>query len=119
MAAKKIDFETVRKIAHTIGDVEDSTAYGTPALKIRGELLACIPNHKSAEPGSVAIRMDFADRDELLRAAPDTYYLKEHYVNYPVVLVRLARVDESILRDLLGMGWRFVTAKRARKKLRK
>jgi hypothetical protein len=31
--------------------VEESTAYGSPALKVRGKLLACVPAHRSAEPG--------------------------------------------------------------------
>src|SRR6266849_2897966 len=81
------------------------------SLKVRGKLLACIPIHKSAEPGSVAVRIDFDRRAELMAAAPDVYYLTDHYVNYPVVLVRLSKIHTGALRDLLGMAWRFVTAK--------
>lgn len=92
--------------------VEESTMYGTPALKAGGKLLACIPSHKSAEPGSLAVRVDFEQRDELIETAPDIYYLKDHYVNYPVVLVRLSRIQADALEDLLGMAWRFVTAKK-------
>jgi hypothetical protein len=33
-------------------------------------------------------------------------------LNYPMVLVRMSRIDPSALRDLLGMAWRFVTAKK-------
>ena len=108
---KRIDFDTVRSIALGMPDVEESTTYGSPALKIRGKLLACIPVHRSAEPDSVAIRIDFARRDELLNTAPDVYYLTDHYVNYPVVLVRLSRIHTDALRDLLGMAWRFVATK--------
>ena len=86
--------------------------YGSPALKVGGKLLACIPTHKSAEPGSVVVRIDFDRRAELLATAPDVYYLKDHYLNYPAVLVRLSRIHPDALRDLLGMSWRFVTAKR-------
>ena len=39
--------------------------YGAPALKIKGKLLACIPTHKSAEPDSLAVRIDFDQRDAL------------------------------------------------------
>ena len=46
-----------------------------------------------------------------MAASPDVYYLTDHYVNYPVVLVRLSRIHPDALRDLLGMAWRFVTAK--------
>ena len=90
--------------------MEEGTAYGSPALKVRGKMFAVIPTHKSAEPNSLAVRIDFAQRDELIAAEPDTYYLKDHYVNHAVVLVRLARVHQDALRDLLVMGHRFVSA---------
>ena len=49
---------------------------------------------------------------------PATYYLKDHYLNYPCVLVRLSRVRADALRDLVAGAHRFVTAK-ARKASRK
>lgn len=113
-ARKKIDFETVRKIGLALPDVEESTTYGSPALKVRGKLLTCIPVHRSAEPDSLAVRISFDRRAELLAEAPGIYYLKEHYVNYPVVLVRLSRIHADALRDLLGAAWRFVTSKAKR-----
>jgi len=111
MPRNKIDFDTVRRIALGLSGVEESTTYGSPALKVRGKLLTCIAIHKSAEPDSLAVRIGFEDRAELLAAAPDVYYLTDHYVNYPVVLVRLSRIHPDALRDLLGTAWRFVTAK--------
>ena len=113
MARGTINFETVREIGLTLPGVEESTAYGQPALKIHGKLLACLPAHRSAEPGSLAVRVDFNDRAELLAEAPDVYYLTDHYVDYNAVLVRLARVNPAVLRDLLGMAYKFVTRKAA------
>jgi len=52
-------------------------------------------------------------RAELLAADPDVYYVTDHYLNYTSVLVRLSRVTPDVLRDLLGMAHKFVTAKRA------
>ena len=78
-----INFDTVRKIGLRLPGVEESTAYGSPALKVRGKLLACVPTHRSAEPGSLAVRVDFDDRAELLAAAPDVYYVTDHYLNTP------------------------------------
>jgi len=109
--SKSIDFDTVRKIANGLPDVEDASAYGSPAIKVRGKLLTCIPTNKSAEPDSLAVRIDFDQRAELLSGAPDVYYVTDHYLNYPMVLVRLSRIQEDALRDLLGAAWRFVTAK--------
>jgi len=111
MPRNKINFGTVRKIGLGLPDVEKSTIYGSPSLKVRGKLLTCLPVHKSAEPNSLAVRIDFDQRAELLAAAPETYYLTDHYVNYPVVLVRFSRIHPDALVDLLGMAWRFVTAK--------
>ena len=109
MPRSAINFDTVRKIGLALPGVEESTAYGSPALKVHGKLLACVPSHGSAEPGSLVIRVDFDDRAELLVADPDVYYVTDHYVGYNAVLVRLSRVNRDVLRDLLGMAYKFVT----------
>jgi len=108
-----IDFDAVRKVGLKLPDVEESTAYGAPALKVHGKLLACVPTHRSAEPGSLVVRVDFDDRAELLAAAPDVYYVTDHYLGYSAVLVRLSRVTPDVLRGLLGMAHKFMTAPKA------
>ena len=110
MPRSTIDFDTVRNIGLALPGVEESTAYGFPALKVQGKLLACVPANRSAEPGSIVVRVDFDDRAELLAAAPDVYYIADHYADYSAVLVRLSRVNPGVLRDLLGMAHKFVTA---------
>jgi hypothetical protein len=115
MRRSTVDFDTVRKIGLTLPGVEQSTAYGSPALKVHRKLLACVPAHRSAEPGSLVVRVDFDDRAELLAAAPDVYYVTEHYLGYSAVLVRLSRVTPDVLRDLLHMAHKFVTADAARR----
>ena len=114
MPRSTINFDTVRKIGLVFASVEESTAYGAPALKVHGKLLAGVPSHRSAEPGSLVVRVDLNDRAELLAAAPDLYYVTDHYLNYNAVLVRLSRVTPDVLRDLLGMAHKFVTARRQR-----
>jgi hypothetical protein len=102
----------VRKIGRARPGAEDGTAYGNLGLKAHGKLLACVPTHRSAEPNSLVVTVDFDDRAEPLAAAPDVhYYVTEHYVGFPSVLVRLSRVNADVLRDLLGMAYRFVTRK--------
>ena len=106
-------FDKVREIGLALPGVEEGTAYGSPALRLRGQLLACIPTHRSAEAGSLAVRISFEDRAELLEAAPDTYYVTDHYLNYPAVLVRLSRMDTGMVRDLLRMAHKFASSKAA------
>ena len=118
-AAVKTTFATVRKIGLALPGVEEGTAYGSPALKLNGQLLACIPTNKAAEPDSIVVRVDFDQRDELLAAEPGIYYLKDHYVEYPCVLVRLKRIPPDAVRDLLLMSWRFVNSKAKKKRTRR
>jgi len=110
MPRSTVDFDTVRSIGLAFPGVEEGTAYGFPALKVRGKLLACVPANPSAEPGSIVVRVDFDDRAELLAEAPDVYYITDHYVDYNAVLVRLSRASREVLRDLLGMSYKFVTS---------
>jgi len=65
-------------------------------------------SHSSAEPDSLVVRTDFDQRAELLEAGPDVYYLTPHYEGYPAVLVRLRRVAPDVLKDLLGMAYRYI-----------
>jgi len=110
-----ISFKTVESIGRALPDVDVTTAWGQPALKVRGKMFACIASHKSAEPDTLVVMMDFGDRDALLQDDPGTYYLKEHYLNYPCVLVRLSRVRADALRDLVTGAHRFVSARVRRK----
>lgn len=119
MPGRTLSFDTVRKIGLALPGVEESTAFGAPALKVKGKLMACIPVNRSAEAGSLMVRVDFGDRAALLAEDPDVYYVTDHYVGYDAVLVRMARVTPDVLRDLLGMAHKFMTRKaapRARKK---
>jgi hypothetical protein len=110
-----INFDTVRRIGLALPGVEESKAYGSPALKVHGKLLACVPSHRSAEQGSRVVRIDFDNRAELLAAAPDVYYVIDHYPNYSAVLIRMSRVTPDVLGDLLGMAHKFVTAHKERR----
>ena len=109
--SKKIDFDVVREIALALPDVEESTIHGAPSLKVRGRLLACPAIHRSAEPNTLAPRLDLDQRKKLIADKPSVYYVTNHYVNYPTVLVRLSRIEWNPLMELLGMSWHFVSSK--------
>jgi hypothetical protein len=108
-----IDFDTVRKMGLALSGVEYSSTRDAPALKAHGKLLAWMPVKRSVEPGTLALRIEFDDRAELLAASPDVYYLTDHYVGYNAVLVRLSRINADELQDLLGMAYKFVTRQTA------
>ena len=109
-------FETVKKAGLALPDVEATTRYdGSPVLKLGGSFMAGLATHRSAEPGTLVVRAGFEERQGLLDDAPETYYLTDYYRSYPLVLVRLSRIDEDALRDLLSVSWR-LTLPKARKR---
>jgi hypothetical protein len=110
MPGRPITFDTVRQLGRDLPDVKEGTVYGSPALKVNGRMFACIAIHRSAEPHTLAVRMSFKDRDRLIADEPATFYLTDHYVNYPCVLVRLRRCSRERLRGLLQTGWTFVAS---------
>ena len=105
-------FAPVEAIGRTLPDVEITTTFGKPALKVRGKMFACIASNKAAEPDTLVVMMAIPDRDALIAEDPETYYLKDHYVGYPCILVRLARVHPDALHGLIVGAHRFMSAKR-------
>jgi hypothetical protein len=73
--------------------------------------MAGLASHPSAEPDTLVVRAGFEERTYFLEDAPDTYYLTDDYRPHPVVLVRLSRIDDGALRDLLSVSRRMTVAK--------
>ena len=73
--------------------------------------MAGLATHPSSEPATLVVRADFEDRERLLEDAAETYYLTDYYRRYPLVLVRLSRIDRDALRDLLSSSRRLALAK--------
>src|ERR1051326_9153767 len=93
---KPVTFDTVRQLALALPEVEEGTSYGTPAFKVRKKLFL-----RLREDGdSLVVKIDFLKRDVLMNAEPETFYITDHYKNYPYILVRLSKVRQVVLRDL-------------------
>lgn len=110
-----VTFEQVRKIALSLENVEEGTSYGTPAFKTSDKLLARLKE----DGDSLVVGTTFEEREEMLAADPDTYYITDHYLKYPWVLVRLSRVSPDALRDLLSRALRLALTNRAPKRRRR
>jgi len=92
-----VTYETVRRIALAFPDVEDGFSYGTPALKVKGKLFVRL----RPDLDSVVVKTTFDRRDELMAAEPEIYYITDHYLRYPWILVRLAAARAEALPELL------------------
>jgi hypothetical protein len=97
-----VKFETVRRMALALENVEEGTSYGTAAFRVKGVLFLRL--HQDME--SLVVRTDLEQREQMMAADPETYYVTDHYRNYPWILVRLVRVHSDALRDLIRMAWR-------------
>jgi hypothetical protein len=105
-------FGDVRKIALALPGVKEGTSYGTPALKVGGKLIA----RMHQEMDCLVLRTDFMGREILMQSAPDTFFITDHYRDYPWILVRLAVVEKRALPDLIERAWRLVASKTLAKK---
>jgi hypothetical protein len=108
MPSRKVTFATALRIARTFPGVEEGTSYGTPALRVGKKFLA-----RLREDGeTLVVKCGFDERDLRMQADPGTFFNTDHYRGYPSVLVRLARVSERDLRDVLEVAWRLNAPKR-------
>ena len=98
-------YERYLKIALALPGAEASTSYGTPSVKIRGKILS---RWRTEAEGALAIRCDFLDRQILLQTQPDVFFLTDHYVNYPMVLMRMEKISRDVLVDVVERAWRLV-----------
>lgn len=111
MARRKsgpVTFETVRDIGLSLPDTEESTSYGTPALKTRGKLFARL--HQDGH--HLVLKCEFLEREMLLQAAPDVFSITDHYLDYPWILVDLSTVSHGALPDMIERAWRMVANKK-------
>lgn len=107
-SCKGVTYDIVRELARDLPDVEESTSYGTPALKVRGKLFA-----RLKEDGeTLVLRSDAFERAHLMQAASDVFFITDHYREHPWVLVRLPAIGVEQIRGLLEGAWRRVAPKR-------
>lgn len=101
----------VCKLALRLPGVVEGTSYGTPALHVGKRFLA-----RLKEDGeTMAIKIDFADREVLLELDPVAFYLTDHYRPYPAVLVRLKHIPVGLLGQVIEQAWRFQAPKNRRR----
>ena len=104
-------WDDVIEMGLRLPEVELTTSFGTPALKVTGKGMIC---RMRTDPDALVMRViDVADAEALLKGRPDVYFSTPHYDGWPYVLVRLARVDPEQLRELIEDAWRLSAPKRA------
>jgi hypothetical protein len=93
--------DDVRRLALALPETSEKPCYGTPGFYVRKKLFARIRD----DGETVVVRVDMGDRELLIGAEPDTFFITAHYRDWPSVLVRLSAIDEDELREVLTDSW--------------
>jgi hypothetical protein len=103
------DWKTTLTLARALPDVEESTSYGTPALKVKGKLMARAIESDAQGERIVARVESLEERAAMVAAMPAVFEITPHYQNYPWVVVHLRAIPRAVLKDVLADAWRVVT----------
>jgi hypothetical protein len=96
-----LTWEDVVRIGLELPAVEVGSAYGTPALRVRGSFMC-----RLREDGeTLAIRCDLDERPFLIEAHDRVLFVTPHYEAWPMVLVALPRAGEHLVRELVEDAW--------------
>jgi hypothetical protein len=57
------------------------------------------------------VKVGDEERDILLAADPEVFFLTPHYFGYPTVLIRLPKIPKELLGEVLLRAWRRIAPK--------
>ena len=100
---------TARRLVLALPGIEEGTSYGMASFKLADKFFARLRDDDTV---LVVHLRSFEDRDGLLEHEPSAFFTTDHYRNYPTVLVRLAKVKQALLKDVLADAWRRGAPKR-------
>jgi len=99
----------VAKIALSFPGALEKSSYGRPAFFIEKKFFTRVRDEDSS---IVVIVADMQSRDMMLELDPDTYFITDHYRDYPSVLVRLAKITPAELKTMLQRRWERIAPKK-------
>jgi hypothetical protein len=102
-------WDDVTTIALSLPETAVSTAYGTPAIKVKGKGFLRL---RTEAEGGLVVFCDLDKKAELLRrsahrrADRGTFYTTPHYDGYGAILIKLEKVKRDELAYLITESWR-------------
>ena len=103
MTAMVVSGEDVRAVVAALPETVEQFAWGMPIFKVAGKLFLTLPEDET----SMAVRCPVHDRDELVLAEPDKFWIAAHEAGNPWVRVRLAALDDrEELEAIVTDSWR-------------
>ena len=97
----------VVKIGSDLPELEESTSYGRPALKVRGKFVAAMRTN----PDALVVRCDLEEKPFLLEARPEILFETPHYHGWGYMLLKPEASLED-LREFLTDSWLLAAPKK-------
>lgn len=96
-------WDDVVRIGSALPEVEESTWYRTPSLKVRGKGFARL---RSEAEGLLVLMCSLEEKEALLASGDPAFSTTAHYDGYGAILVDLDRIDPEQLAELIEEAWR-------------
>jgi hypothetical protein len=107
-----LSWDDVVTIASGLPEVEQSTSYGTPSLKVKGKSFARL---RTEAEGGLVLMCQLDEKKALLASGDPAFYTTPHYDGYGAILVDLEKVSRQQLTELIEDAWRERAPVRLRK----
>ncbi|MEV1019679.1 MmcQ/YjbR family DNA-binding protein [Streptomyces sp. NPDC050264] len=96
------DAEDVRSIALSLPETTEKIAWSMPTFRVAGKMFVTMPEEET----SIAVRCPKEERDELVLAEPEKFWIADHEASFAWVRARLAALDDTDeLRAILTDSW--------------
>ncbi len=99
----------LKKIALSFPEANEKLSYGKPSFFIAKKFFT---RHRSEDDSIVLIVDSIDERDMMMEADPKTFFITDHYKDYPSVLVRMERADAKTVEGMLARRWRKIAPKK-------
>lgn len=98
-----INSADVRRIALSLPETVEKVAWEMPTFRVAGKMFVTVPDDET----SFAVRCPIHERQELIAAEPEKFWVPHHEAGSHWVRVRLSALEDlDELRDILVDSWK-------------
>lgn len=107
---KGVNAADVKKIALCFPEAHEKPSYGRPAFFVAKKFFTRVRSEDASLVMGVEGGME--QRDMMLELDPETYFITDHYKDYPMLLVRLSHITKDELHAMLDRRFRAIAPKK-------
>jgi hypothetical protein len=96
--------DEVSRVALALDGVRESSVKGRLRWSLAGRLVA-----RQVDESSIVIRTGFAEREQLLRANPTTFFVPPRFDAHMMVVAELPDADPAVVAAAIHAAWELQT----------